>query len=84
MAQPLPRIFVERVTDIEPDISSGNVKLTYAVRSKNSNHEVVQLIMHINDLRRSFGEIWDVLQKAFAEARPAQPKTDTVTDITGG
>ncbi|HMB59037.1 MAG TPA: hypothetical protein VKN35_03910 [Xanthomonadales bacterium] len=87
MSQDLPRFFVERIAAIEPDPSSGNVKLTYAIRSKNSNHDVVQLVMHVNDLRRSFGEVFEVMQKVFFDAKPgAKPgakPAENLTDITG-
>jgi len=83
MSQSLPRFFVERITAIEPDPGSGNVKLTYAIRSKNSNHEVVQLVMHVNDLKRSFGEVWEVMQKTFFENKPSPKPSESLTDITG-
>jgi hypothetical protein len=83
MSQSLPRFFVERITAIEPDPGSGNVKLTYAIRSKNSNHEVVQLVMHVNDLKRSFGEVWEVMQKTFFDNRPSSKSSESLTDITG-
>jgi len=83
MGQSLPRYFVERITDIEPDVNSGNVKLTYAVRSKNSNHDVVQLVMHVNDLRRSFGEVWEVMQKTFFDPKNPGKNTGPLTDLTG-
>jgi hypothetical protein len=82
MSQSIPRFFVERITDIEPDTSSGNVKLTYAVRSRNANHDVVQLVMHVNDLRRAFGEVWEVMQKTFFDAPAAKKGSASLADIT--
>ena len=82
MSQSIPRFFVERITEIEPDTNSGNVKLTYAVRSKNANHDVVQLVMHVNDLRRAFGEVWEVMQKTFFDAPGAKREPGSLADIT--
>ncbi len=91
MSDQLPRFFVERITDIDADTGTGNVKLTYAVRSHNANHDVVQLVMHVNDLKRVFGEVWDELQKSFdARKQTASPapagagRPGDLTDLTAG
>jgi len=39
--------------------------------------------MHVNDLRRSFGEVWEVMQKTFFDPKNPGKNTGPLTDLTG-
>ncbi|MEJ8569228.1 hypothetical protein [Elongatibacter sediminis] len=71
----IPRIFAERISAIEPDVNNGNIKLTFAVNGRKGSEDTAQIIMHVNDLRRAFGEVFEVVQRTYFD--PKRPATDT-------
>jgi hypothetical protein len=58
------RYYVETVSEIAPDQTTGNVKLTFAVEGKHGG-DVVQLIVSVNKLNDIFQKVGEVMQSNF-------------------
>lgn len=89
MSTSLPRLFAERISAIEPDVQNGNVKLTFAMRSGGADADVAQIIMHVNDLRRAFGEVFEVVQRTYFDTQRGPDRPDSrgdrpLDDLTEG
>lgn len=67
------RYYVEKVSEIAPDQTTGNVKITFAVDGKHGG-DVCQIIVSVNKLNEIFQRVGEVMQSNFGGGqRPGGP-----------
>ncbi len=59
------RYFVEKITSIAPNKSTGIVKLTFAVSDNGKDDEVVEIVVAAGNLHEIFQEVGQKMQKTF-------------------
>ncbi len=64
----IDRYYVEKVSEIAPDQTTGNVKLTFAVEGRNGG-DVVQLIVSVNRLNEIFQQVGQTMETSFGGQR---------------
>ncbi len=64
---PYPRFFVEEISNVEPDVKTGLVKLTFSIKDNGKPSPEVQIVMHVDALNQAFQTVGEKMQKTFGQ-----------------
>ena len=70
----IPRHYVEEISNIEPDVKSGIVKLTFSVTDKGKPVPEVQLVMPVDALNKAFKSVGEEMQNTFGGGGGRPPR----------
>lgn len=65
-----PRYFVDKISSIQPDPETGIVKLTFSVTDDGKSQDLVQLIVPVDALNKSFQAVGEKMQSTFGGGGP--------------